>query len=235
LALDPGSVEAQSRLANALALGVTTQLTDSAAADIARAEGLIDQVLAASPRSSLAHWVKGQLLRVQRRCDAAIPEFETVIALDRNWAMGYANLGWCKFLTGSVEEMIPLVEQAIRLSRYDPFISYLYSRLGLAHLLQSRNEEAIVWFEKAASANPRLWDVHAGRAAAYALKGDTERAAAELAEARRRKGDGRYSSIARLKAAGFFGEREDSMVPKIRALFETTYFAGLRKARVPEE
>jgi hypothetical protein len=25
------------------------------------------------------------------------------------------------------------------------------------------------------------------------------------------------------------------MVPKIRALFETTYFAGLRKAGMPEE
>jgi hypothetical protein len=77
--------------------------------------------------------------------------------------------------------------------------------------------------------------VHAGRAAAYALKGETERAAAELAEARARKGDGRYSSIARLKAAGFMGMHENSMAPKIRALFETTVFAGLRKAGIPEE
>ncbi len=43
--------------------------------------------------------------------------------------------------------------------------------------------------------------------------------------------DDRYSSIARLKAApgNFFG------VPKIRALYEATYFAGLRKAGMPEE
>jgi hypothetical protein len=32
-----------------------------------------------------------------------------------------------------------------------------------------------------------------------------------------------------LKAAEYFG------VPKIRALFETTYLAGLRKAGMPEE
>jgi hypothetical protein len=62
-----------------------------------------------------------------------------------------------------------------------------------------------------------------------ALKGETEHAAAELAEAPRLRGEGSYSSIARLKAGGQFG------VPKIRALFETTYFAGLRKAGVPEE
>ena len=39
--------------------------------------------------------------------------------------------------------------------------------------------------------------------------------------------DDRYSSIARLKAFGYFG------VPKIRALYEATYFAGLRKAGMP--
>jgi hypothetical protein len=32
-----------------------------------------------------------------------------------------------------------------------------------------------------------------------------------------------------MKANGYFG------VPKTRALFETTYFAGLRKAGMPEE
>ena len=97
------------------------------------------------------------------------------------------------------------------------------------HLLQSRTDEAIVWLEKARSANPGLPVVHACLASAYALKGETERAAAELAEARRLSGDDRYSSIARLKAVGYFG------VPKIRALFEATYFAGLRKAGMPEE
>lgn len=62
----------------------------------------------------------------------------------------------------------------------------------------------------------------------------TERAAAELAEARRFSGDDRYSSIARLKATGIFGSGYWG-VPKIRALFEATYFAGLRKAGIPEE
>jgi hypothetical protein len=41
--------------------------------------------------------------------------------------------------------------------------------------------------------------------------------------------DGRYSSIARLKAVQYFG------VPVGRALYEATYFAGLRKAGMPEE
>jgi hypothetical protein len=67
------------------------------------------------------------------------------------------------------------------------------------------------------------------------LRGDTERAATELAEARRLRGDDRYSSIARLKVVGNFGMPGDFGVPKIRELFEATYLAGLRKAGMPEE
>src|SRR6266404_4392114 len=65
LALDPRSADAQSRLAGALAARANVELTDAAAADIARAEGLIAQVWEASPRSPFAHWVKGQVLRAQ--------------------------------------------------------------------------------------------------------------------------------------------------------------------------
>ena len=92
---------------------------------------------------------------------------------------------WCKLYTGSIEEVIPLVEQAIRLSPRDPDIGFWYFLIGTVHLLQSRTDEAIVWLEKARSAIPATPVIHACLASAYALKGETERAAAELAEARR--------------------------------------------------
>ena len=60
-------------------------------------------------------------------------------------------------------------------------------------------------------------------------QGELERAAAELAEARKLVGDDRYASIVRLRAAESWG------APTIRALVEATYFAGLRKAGTPEE
>jgi hypothetical protein len=60
-------------------------------------------------------------------------------------------------------------------------------------------------------------------------KGETEGAATELAEARRLRGGKGYSSIAKMKAGGNFG------VPEIRALYEATYLAGLRKAGMPEK
>jgi adenylate cyclase len=196
LALDPRSAEAQSLLAITLADRVLDQMTDSAATDIARAEGLVGQALTASPRSALVHFAKGELLRAQRRFAEAIPEYETVLAFNRNSAAALHALGQCKLLTGSIEEVIPLVEQAIRLSPREPQIAVMYFRIGQVHLLQSRTDEAIPWLEKARSANPEFPFVHAWLASAYGLKGESERAAAELAEARRLGGEGSYASIA---------------------------------------
>src|SRR6266446_6202888 len=235
LALDPGSAEAQSLLANVLVNRALDFPTSSTSGDIKRAGELATRAVTASPHSALAHFASGLALRAQRRCDKAIPEYETAITLNRNYAGAFADIGRCKIFVGPIEEAIPLQEQAIRISPRDPFIGIWYFRIGQAHLLQSRIDEAILWFDKARSANAGLWYVHAYLASAYALKGETEPATAELAEARKMSGDDRFSSIARLKAIGFFGMSENFGDPKIGALFETIYFAGLRTAGMPEE
>jgi hypothetical protein len=54
---------------------------------------------------STCHYDKAQILRAQGRCQEAIPEYETTISLDANFASAYANLGWRKFLTGSIEDV----------------------------------------------------------------------------------------------------------------------------------
>ena len=229
LALDPHSAAAQSYLAIALTARVLDNMTDTADADIARAEVLAGQALASSPGSSLAHFAKGQVLRAQRRPEEAISEYQTVIAVNRNWMNALAAISWCELYTGSIERVIPNLEQVIRLRPRDPFIGAWYNRIGTVHLLQSRFDEAILWFEKARSANPALSSIRANLASAHGLKGETEPAVVELAEARRLSGDDRYSSIVRLRTARYWG------VPAVRTLFEATYFAGLRKAGMPEE
>jgi TolB-like protein/class 3 adenylate cyclase len=237
LALDPRSVEAQSGLAILLTARVMDGMTDTAAiatADIERAEGLAAQALAASPRSPYAHYARAQVLRVQGRCEEAIPEYETVVALNRNWVPAYSHIGRCKLLTGAIEEAIPFYERVLRLSPRDPEIANVYLRIGLAHLLQSHIDDAIVWLEKARSAMPTSPWHHSYLASAYALKGETERAAAELMEAQRLDGEGTYSSIARVRLEASLGQGRATR-PKIRALLEATYYVGLRKAGMPEE
>jgi tetratricopeptide (TPR) repeat protein len=187
--------------------------------------------LTAAPNSSLAHYAKGQLLRAQSRYAEAVPEYEAALLYNPNWVHAVHALARCKFFTGSIEEVIPLEEQAIRLSPRDPGIGGWYRQIGLVHLVQSRTDEAVVWLEKARNAAPAHPDIRARLASAYALVGDTERAAAELAEARRLSADDRYSSLARLRAVEYPGV----VAPEIRALLEATYFAGLRLAGVPDE
>jgi tetratricopeptide (TPR) repeat protein len=231
LSLDPRSVEPQTRLAGSLAGRVLNGMTDSAAADLARADELIDRALAASPRYVAAHVAKGDAMRAQNRCEEAILEYESALASNSNLPGALNGLGLCKLSAGSIDEVIPLVEQAIRRSPLDPQIGTWYGSIGIVHLLRSRTDEAIVWLEKGRSAGPAKPFNHFHLAAAYALGGDLDRAATELAEARRLRGGGAFSSIAKIKASGLWR----SLSPKTRALFEATELAGLRKAGMPEE
>lgn len=227
LARDPASLQAKGQLAQTLAGRALDQLSDTPAADLARAEALVAEVLMAAPRDPIAHFAKAQALRAQSRFEAAIPEYEIAVALNRNWVTAIAALGQCRLLAGDIEEAIPAQELAIRLSPRDPRLPNWYWRIGMVHLFKSRTGEAIAWLEKARQANPQLPGPRAWLAAAYALAGDRDGAAAELVEARRLSGSDRYASIARFKEAVGYGA-------KTQALAEGTFFAGLRLAGVPE-
>ena len=122
--------------------------------------------------------------------------------------------------------MVPYFEQAIRLSPHEPGIAVWHGRLGIAKLLQSQTDEALVWLEKARSENARLPFVHAYLAAAYALVGDTERARRGLAEAQHLNPG--YASLAQVQKSSLYGKRQD---PRLR---RSHLFPGLRRAGMRE-
>jgi len=228
LAIDQDSVEARVWSAQTLAEGVLEQLSTLPTGDLARAQALIDEIVVLSPRHPLINFAKGQVLRARHQYVAAIPEYEAAIASNRNSVQAVAAIGLCKFFTGAIEDSIPAQELAIRLSPRDPRVFNWYWRIGMVHLLQSRVDEAIGWLEKARDANPRLAGPRGWLLSGYALRGDVARAGLELVEARRLSGDNRYASVAAYKAVQRFGS------PAFDALAEETFFAGLRKAGVPE-
>jgi tetratricopeptide (TPR) repeat protein len=203
-------------------------MSDSADNDLARAEKLISRAI--SPSLQQPHFARGQILRWRGRFDEAVLEYETVLALNRNSVNALAALTGCYLYNGAIDRVIPALEEVFRLSPRDPNIGHWYDRIGLVHLLHSGIGDAIAWFEKARHASPRSPNTHAHLAAAYALAGDRDRAAAEIARARELSPDERFSSITRLKA--IVGHAN---APKVRELFEATYIAGLRRAGVPEE
>jgi TolB-like protein/Tfp pilus assembly protein PilF len=229
LSVDPASAEAKSLLASILAERALARMTGTSAADFARAEALVKEVLAIYPRNPLAHYAFGQVLRASRRNDQCIEEYQEALAFNPGWADALAGLGWCKFWVGSLDEAIELQTQAIRLSPRDPQIGYWYHRIGMVHLLQSRIAEAIPWLEKGRATIPTFPLAYSFLGAAYALNGEIERGAVELAETYRLSGRTWVSTIADMRVTGYWGP------PKIRELYESVYFAGLRKLGVPEE
>lgn len=73
------------------------------------------------------------------------------------------------------------MERAVHLSPRDPQIGNWDRRIRLVYLVQSRIDDAIFWLEKARVAAPELYWVHLRLASAYGLKGETNRAAVEIA------------------------------------------------------
>jgi len=212
LSLDPASIEAKSLLASLLAERALARMTDTSADDFSRAETLVRQVLAVSPRSPIAHYAYGQVLRATRRNEQCIGEYQEALAFNPGWADALAGLGWCKFWVGSLDEAIELQEQAIRLSPRDPQIGYWYHRIGMVYLLESRITEAIPWLEKGRSTIPTFPLAYSFLGAAYALNGELERGAKELAETYRLSGKVWVSTIADMRVTGYWGP------PKIRQL-----------------
>jgi TolB-like protein/DNA-binding winged helix-turn-helix (wHTH) protein len=245
LAAQPGSIDAQSRLADGLIGRVLDGLSDSPEEDVRRAETLLTTASAAAPRDPFLHYLKGQILRAvaqgpfgldaaarTARFADAIPEYAIVLAAIPNAVGVIPHLAWCKFMTGAEEEAIPLLEKAIRLSPRDPFLFLWYTRLGAVHFFQGRLDEAILWLDKARRANPPFPPPHALLAAAYGLKGDLAHAAAELAESGERakaRNDNRFATIPLVRKNG------DLNAPLLHDRFEEFFITGLRKAGLPEE
>src|SRR6516164_5631721 len=106
-------------------------MTGSRSADVARANELVTQVLAASPRNPLIHVVRGTVLRAQNRFEEATTEYETALAIDSNLVSALHGLALCKLLTGSIDGVIPLKNELSVLAPALPTLAGCTSRLEL--------------------------------------------------------------------------------------------------------
>ena len=155
-------------------------------------------------------------------------ELETAIALDRNNARAFHQLGHTLRYLGEPEEAIPQIEKAIQLNPRDPFVAHYYHGLGSCHLLLGHADLAADMLTRARAGNPRYWYIHLSLAGALGLKGDLDAARAALADAI--KLEPRVTSLAQWHA-----HRRWARNPKYLALAEKTLHVGLRRAGFPDE
>ena len=120
----------------------------------------------------MARLAIGMLRRIQNRLAFSRVELETAIALDRNNARAFRQLGQTMMFLGQPEAAIPHIEKAIQLNPRDPNIAIEYRALGLCHLFLGGVDEAIELLTKARAANPRIWSMHLYLAGALGFGGD---------------------------------------------------------------
>jgi TolB-like protein len=227
LEIDPQSVEARIGIGAVLVDDVVLRFSSSRERDTARADQLLREALAREMNSSMAHLAMGILRRIQVRLNDSQIELQAAIALDRNNARAFQQLGLTLMWLGQPDAAIPRIEKAIRLNPHDPNIASYYWALGSSDLVSGRLDDAVMLLSKARAANPRLFFIHFWLAGSFALNGDLEEARSALGEAVKLKPQ--ISSLARW--------REESpwyTNPPFVALAEKTLYTGLRRAGLPE-
>jgi adenylate cyclase len=196
-------------------------------ADLKRADELASRAIAVDANNSLGHVAKGNVLRVQRRFDDAIAEFERALALDPNFADAYGLLGFTQLDIGQYQRAIEFFDKAIRLSPQNQQLAFWYLSKGQAYFGLQQYDQAIEWARRTIAINPIVPSALGTLAAALALTGhDAEARDAE----QRRAALSKVKNVAALKAFA----PPPSADPRVRASFDRA-IEGLRKAGMPEE
>ena len=228
LEVDPQSVEARIGIGTVLVDDMVLRFSSSRKQDAARADQVLGEALERETNHSMAYFAMGVLRRVQNRLADSQIELETAIALDRNNARAFQQLGLTLMWLGQPEAAIPQIERAIRLNPHDPNIASYYWALGSSNLIAGRVDDALNLLNKARAANSRLFFIHLWLAAPLALRGDLAEARTALAESMKLKPD--VNSLLQWRAESPWYTNIQFM-----ALAEKTLYAGLRQAGFPDE
>jgi tetratricopeptide (TPR) repeat protein len=182
LRLDPSSIVAMTQLADEIAMGPKSELE--------RAAKLIAAAAEIGPDDPHVLEATAFLLMFEERYSEAISAYQRLLDEHPNAHFAYYLMGICLTFTGKADEAIPMIERAIR---RDPRNAYNYDRygaMGFALLLVGRDQESIVWTQRALAACPAGLVAIRARysvrlAAAYARLGLIEEGHRAIAETNR--------------------------------------------------
>jgi tetratricopeptide (TPR) repeat protein len=226
---DPNNVDALDFLAIKFYLPVMMGVSNDPQSDVKRADELASRALALDANYSLAHFIKGQVLRAERRLDDAIAEYERALALDPSGVAAMGGLSFTYNDVGQYEKAIEFFDKAIRLSPRDPDLFFWYYGKSWAYFALQQDDRAIEWARRSIAINPNFWPPHSVLSLALALTGHEGEARDER---QRNAALFPFKSIAAVKASRF--APPPSADPRVRATFDRLV-EGLRKAGVPEE
>jgi adenylate cyclase len=188
LRLDPNSIYAMTQLAHELVMWDNVRVPDRG--DFDRAAKLISDAAAINPNHALVLDSVAYLFYSQHHYSEAISGYQRLLGEYPNTYWAYHMIGSCLLYSGRPNESIPMLEMAIRRDPRGAWIYDQYASLGLALLVLEKNEESIVWQQRALAAVPASYtnmraQYYLRLAAAYARLGRLDEAHHSLAEANR--------------------------------------------------
>ncbi|HLH86865.1 MAG TPA: tetratricopeptide repeat protein [Xanthobacteraceae bacterium] len=152
------------------------------APDLARAETLVNDVLARSPNWLAAQFTLAMLQKRHRQYDAALRSLQRCLELNPDFLPARGQLGGLLVRMGQVEKGRQMVEATLRRATpNDPFLGVLYLFAGEAELELGDNAAALRWIERAHTFMPGAPLVQAWLASAYTAMGERDEAAAHIA------------------------------------------------------
>ena len=225
LTMDPRNVRALVQLARFFGMRVSRVQSPNPQADLERANGLVARALEIDPHYYAAHCAKATVLEGQHRVPDGIVEAERCLALNPTYAGAYRTLGLLHFFLAQPDRMLDYADRGIRLSPRDPQTSVFLLIKGWAHLMLEQDEQALIWFRRAAAASPQMPTILAGLTSGLALTGRDTEARATLAQYLALEGT-------RTRTAEQWDYVPDDNAAFLK--FHLRFKSGLRKAGMPE-
>ena len=146
LALDPSHHAAMVVLVAASLDLLPDENDPRAAAIFDRAEHLMAKAEALDPDGMSVLWIKGFMLRTERRNAEAVVVLQRALALYPNEAQIESQLAESLNQLGRPAEALPHIERAMRLNPLSMYV--FYRRITTAMALLGRYEEAVVWGQR---------------------------------------------------------------------------------------
>jgi adenylate cyclase len=193
----------------------------------ARIEQLLLEAIDCGGPSSRALLTLGMLRRVQDRLPESRIVLQVAIASEPHNAWAIRQLGYTLLHLGEHAAATREIEKSLRLNPYGGVVAGAYQSLGHCHLFLNDLERSVAFSRESAVRNPWLVSTHLGLASALASSGELRDAKATMRRVWELKPE--WQSVTAIRRSLPYTH------PNYVAAMNDSFFAGLRRAGMPEQ
>lgn len=142
-------------------------------AEIGRALDAAHQSVGFDSRDAMGYWSLGRALFLSRQHDHALAAIDRALAINPNYAQGHYAKGLIGIHSGLDDASLPSLDNAQRLSPFDPLLFAMKSSRALSLVGQGKYDEAASWAIRATHEPNAHFHIYAVAAACLELAGRT--------------------------------------------------------------